>query len=98
MSNEEIQSMKQMLKTIDTEPWIATCIEENKKLSWEVQSGCIDHVFTIAHLDNSKTHNQEANAKFIASARQFIPIVIDEIERLKETIRQLQNGLQIAGE
>lgn len=100
MTNPELKELKDLLEKISASPWMATCNIDDfpEKQKWLVQCGEIGDVHTLAQIDWECLDRQECNAKFIALSRIAVPKLIDEIERLKETIRQLKQGLPISGE
>lgn len=98
MSNDELDEIKSLLNKISHGPWMATNKDKNKTQNWIVECGAIDDVHQIALCNTEAKQLQEFDAKFIALSRQIVPKMIDEIHRLKETIRQLNQGMPLAGD
>jgi hypothetical protein len=99
MNNTEIQEIRSLLNNISQGPWMATNrTNVNNSHNWVVECGALNDVHPIAFCNPATSKLQETNAKFIASCRQNVPKMLDEIERLKETIRHIQHGMPIAGE
>jgi hypothetical protein len=91
MTQTEINEIEARAKAATVGPWVT----DLHKSRYSVYCGDLDHYHPIASI--AYNQNQENNAKFIAHSRIDIIKCIDEIERLKEVIRSIQNGQQIEG-
>ena len=88
-----IQEIKSLLENISPEPWMATLNDENNnKQKWLVECGTLNDVHTIAQIDWECLSHQKYNAEFIAKCRQLVPEMLDEIIRLRETVRELKQA------
>ena len=91
MTQTELDEIEKRAKLATSGPWVTDLHKSRFSVYW----GDLDHYHQIASV--AYNQNQEANAKFIAHSRTDIIKCLDEIERLKEVIRSIQNGQQIEG-
>jgi hypothetical protein len=91
ITNTELKEIEDRIKKATNAPWV-TDLHQGR---WTVYCGEIDHYHPIALINQNQ--NQENNASFIAHARQDIIKCLNEIDRLKEVIRNITNGQPLEG-
>lgn len=87
LTNTNLEEIENLLQKATGGPWVTDLINN----SWIVSCGEINDYHKIATINSNVGLNGENNAKFIASSRQIIQKLIDEIKRLKELNLQLEN-------
>lgn len=87
LSTEELQAIKERCKKATSGPWILmpeVCGIEGQGVFETDSFGCICEVGDPYPRGNNRP---QQNMEFIANARQDIPKLLAEIERLRETIK-----------
>lgn len=87
LSNANFEEIENLLQKATSEPWVT----DLKNHTWIVSCGELNNYHTIATINSKVGMNGQNNAKFIATSRQIVIKLIDEIKRLKKIIEKLKN-------